>query len=875
MSQWDGYVQAAAQKYNVDPRLIHSVIQVESGGDPTAYAPESAQAIPSGGARGLGQQTPATAKALGIDPTDPQQSIEGIAKLLDQNLNRYGSPQQAILAYHGGTNQDNWGPKTRDYLQKVTSQYGAPAMAQPATQLDPRVAQAFSARFGFIPGSNKPAAIASAPDYSAFKDRFGFVPGEPASAPVVAPAASQAQPQASAPPISPAQAAGPQPGMLQQGADAAWNGLQSLGAQGLSNANAVGRGIMDAMDAPSEWLAAGAEKSGLTGLLGKAGINMPTAEQQTQLNAQSRAEYDARNPDAGLQGAASRIGGNILGVMAPIAGAEAGITKGGQLLSNALGNPELLAKAGQFVGGQGGLASRMTYNALQGAAGGALLSGGQPGASTADAAGMGAIMGGAIPVAGAAAKYLGNTARSLVAPFTDAGRAGIAQRMVQGEAAKDPLNQAQNLLTPGAPPSANPSPPVPLGGSADDALNRAASGGRMQANFNELVPGSQPTLAQATGNGGLAALERAAMSRAPNAFTERQLANYQARNAYLDQIKGTPDTLAAAAAQRDQTALPMLQDALANARPANANPVLDTIDSILKTGEGQRPAVASALNQVRNKIDLGDGQGAQTSVEQLYGIRKAINDQLENVAGRDNSSAQQASRQLIQVRDSLDNSIQQAAPGFKEFLSTYADLSKPINAQSYLQGLNLTDAASNRITLPSVKNALLKIDKLRAAPGANDAKAITDEQMGMLRNLHADLQREANSARGMSIGSNTFQNLATNQLIDSMMPGVVGKIAPLAPGTLGGLLGHAVGGPAGAAMGAMGAQQAAGVLGRAMNAQGPEIEARLIDYLLNPRGAEVLRQAGGSQTPAMDALLRRSAPVAPASLVTPSSNQNR
>ena len=384
------------------------------------------------------------------------------------------------------------------------------------------------------------------------------------------------------------------------------------------------------------------------------------------------------------------------------------------------------------------------------------------------------------------------------------------------------------------------------------------------------------------------------MSRAPNAFAERQLANYQARNAYLDQIKGTPETLAAASSAREEAALPLLGQAFEGAGKADSAPVMSTIRGILGSEAGQRDAVKNAMQPIITKLKVGqqternplipgsttvssglNGNGLQANVNQLYGIRKSINDQLENVSGRDNSAAQQASRELIQVRDALDKSIEGAAPGFKNYLSTYADLSKPISAQNYLQGLNLTDATSNRITLPAVKSALLKIEKLRSASGSNDAKAITDEQLSGLRNLHADLQREANSARGMSIGSNTFQNLATNQLIDSMMPGMAGKIAPLAPGTVGGLLGHALGGPVGAGIGAVGAQQAAGVLGRAMNAQGPEIEARLIDYLLNPRGAEVLRAGKVSATPAMDALLRRATPVAPASIVTPGSQNNR
>lgn len=847
MKQWDSLIQSAGQKYNVDPKLIAALVRTESGGDPNAYNAEF-------GATGLGQQIPATAKSLGIDPKDPAQSIEGVAKLLNENLNRYGSPEQAVLAYHGGTDQANWGPKTQDYLRKVSANYGAPQVARASAIPDDE----FEAAFGARPA---PAGQAAPVAVDEFEAAFG---PRPTAAPAIA-----AAPAATAPAAVPAPTGLDIPGLAMQG-------LEKLGAQGISNVQAAGRGISDVLDAPSEWLAYGAEKSGLTGLLGQAGINMPTAEQQVQINAKSRSDYDARNPDAGIQEGASRIVGNLAGVLAPTIGGEAALVQGGRALSNAVGNPQLLTKAGEFLRGQGGLASRMTYNAGQGALGGALLSGGQPDASLADSVGMGALLGGAVPVAGSILKYGANTGKALVAPFTESGRAGIAQRAIQGEAAKDPLNQAQNLLA--AKPGSSMSAPAAQAVeriSADDAVNRAAAAGRIDANFDEIVPGSVPTLAQATGNAGLAALERAAIGRAPNAFAERNLSNYAARNAYMTEIKGTPETLASAVAKRDEEALPFLRTALENARPANANPVMDEIDTILKGRAGQRDEVVKALGRVKDKLDLGEGQGLQSSVEQLYGIRQSINDQLATVAGRDNSASQLASKELIQVRDKLDDSIQAAAPGFKEFLKTYSELSRPVDAQRYLQGLDLTDQTSQRITLNKVKSAINRIEKLRGGNGANEAKSISDDQLAMLKNLQTDLQREANSSRGMAIGSNTFQNFATNQLIDTMMPGKLGAVAPVTPGAIGGALGYALGGNVGAGIGAIAGQQAAGVAERAMAAQGPEIEARLIDYLLNPRGAEVLRAGRASQTPAMDALLRRATPVAPSSLSAPASQNNR
>jgi hypothetical protein len=778
VSRWDPLIQAAGQKYNVDPKLIASIVHTESSGNPDAYNSEY-------GATGLGQQIPATAKALGIDPKDPAQSIEGVAKLLDENLRRYGNAEQAVLAYHGGTDQAAWGPKTQDYLRKVSTNYGVPQVAKQSALPD----SDFEAAFGPRPG-----AQVSAPDD--FEQAFG--PRPEAAAPAVQQAAVAPE---QVPAAAPTQAA---PGPL----GLAWQGLQKLGETGISNVNAAGRGLSDVFDAPSEWLAAGAEKSGLTGLLGKAGINMPTAEQQMQINAQSRADYDARNPDAGIQGGVSRLAGNIGGVMAPIAGAEAVAVQGGRALGNALGNPQALASVGNFLRGQGGnLASRMAYGAQQGAAGGALLSGGQPDTTLGESAGLGAALGLGVPVLGAGLKYGKGALQSLVDPFTQSGQTRVAQNILQRVAGKGPTTP--DLTT--------------------------------------YVPGSTPTLAQATANPALAAVERQTLNKSPNEFGAIKVQNDTARSAYLDNLRGDKSTLAAAEAVRDQQAIPLLNQALAGAKPADAKPVVDTIESILATRSGQRPAVAGALAKVRQSIEPdGTGKPLLSDVDQLYGVRQSINDQLTTVAGRDNSASQLASRELIQVRDALDDSIEAAAPGFRNYLKQYSDLSKPVDAQKFLQGLDLTDTTSQTLLLGKVKSQLNRIEKMRAQPGANQAKSITDDQMEALRNLHKDLQREANSSLGRSAGSNTAQNLAMDNMMQSMMPGALGRV--FGPESAGGALGYALGGNQGAMIGVAGGNG----LRQAFSMQNPAIEARLVDLLTDP--STVLARPGNG---AKNLLLQR------------------
>lgn len=65
----------------------------------------------------------AAIKKYGIDPTlSPQNASEVAGLLLKDSLVRNGGDvAQAVGEYHGGTNRDNWGPRTRAYIQRVTA----------------------------------------------------------------------------------------------------------------------------------------------------------------------------------------------------------------------------------------------------------------------------------------------------------------------------------------------------------------------------------------------------------------------------------------------------------------------------------------------------------------------------------------------------------------------------------------------------------------------------------------------------------------------------------------------------------------------------------------------------------------------------------
>jgi len=99
-SDWiaDSILYYSAQ-YRVDPLLVTALFDQESGFNMNARS--------STGAIGIAQLQPTTAAAIGFDPTDPAQNIEGGVKYLAMQLSRFSqsgdwAATYAVAAYNAG-----------------------------------------------------------------------------------------------------------------------------------------------------------------------------------------------------------------------------------------------------------------------------------------------------------------------------------------------------------------------------------------------------------------------------------------------------------------------------------------------------------------------------------------------------------------------------------------------------------------------------------------------------------------------------------------------------------------------------------------------------------------------------------------------------
>lgn len=133
-------IDQTARQFDVDPLLVHSVVQVESGYDPHAVSPK--------GAEGLMQLMPSTARMMGVaDSFDPQQNIEGGVRYLKYLQSVYKDDRLALAAYNAGPAAvEKYKaippyPETRKYVDQVGKRFDA-ARARSAPPAAPELAPA-------------------------------------------------------------------------------------------------------------------------------------------------------------------------------------------------------------------------------------------------------------------------------------------------------------------------------------------------------------------------------------------------------------------------------------------------------------------------------------------------------------------------------------------------------------------------------------------------------------------------------------------------------------------------------------------------------------------------------------------------------------
>lgn len=113
-------VAELAARFDLSPALIEALVWQESRWHAGARSPV--------GARGLAQLMPGTAREMGVDPDDPYANLEGGARYLREQLDRFdGDLEKALAAYNAGPGRvidANGIPRIRETQTYVASILG-------------------------------------------------------------------------------------------------------------------------------------------------------------------------------------------------------------------------------------------------------------------------------------------------------------------------------------------------------------------------------------------------------------------------------------------------------------------------------------------------------------------------------------------------------------------------------------------------------------------------------------------------------------------------------------------------------------------------------------------------------------------------------
>jgi soluble lytic murein transglycosylase-like protein len=124
-------VHELAARFDLSPALIEALVWQESRWRPNA--------VSHAGARGLAQLMPGTARDLGVNADDPFDNLEGGARYLREQLDRFdGDLERALAAYNAGPGRVQRAggiPRIRETQLYVTAIMGRlAAHSRPAAQ---------------------------------------------------------------------------------------------------------------------------------------------------------------------------------------------------------------------------------------------------------------------------------------------------------------------------------------------------------------------------------------------------------------------------------------------------------------------------------------------------------------------------------------------------------------------------------------------------------------------------------------------------------------------------------------------------------------------------------------------------------------------
>lgn len=261
-----------------------------------------------------------------------------------------------------------------------------------------------------------------------------------------------------------------------------------------------------------------------------------------------------------------------------------------------------------------------------------------------------------------------------------------------------------------------------------------------------FVAGSAPTAGQAAvpaGSAEWSALQKVAASRDPSRYYALEGAQNKARAQALRSVGRTPADITVAETARGATTRPMREAAFEGTRAVGvySGKLMRQIRGVeSQPGIRASDVVSKSLADIKEKIAKFTDKDGFIKAKDLYTIRKEVGNTIKKYAQDTQNWDKRLTGGLERdLQRNIDEAIEAAGgTGWKEYLSTYAQMSKPIEQMKVGQTLEsqLDPAMGTRQRATRYAEALRKMGK------EGELDVMRPEQMETFRNVGQDLSRD-------------------------------------------------------------------------------------------------------------------------------------
>lgn len=291
----------------------------------------------------------------------------------------------------------------------------------------------------------------------------------------------------------------------------------------------------------------------------------------------------------------------------------------------------------------------------------------------------------------------------------------------------------------------------------------------------EIVPGSVPTMAQASMDPGLAQLERTLVNNPETgpALAARFADQRAARMGAIQNVAGTDDFYNAIKAGRDAFAKEDYAAAMSQGIDSEMSKALAPQLKSLMARPSIQAAKAEAIKLAKESDTAISNFG---SIEGLDWLKKGLDNIISKASNPLNSAGTQKLRALAQTKQDLMSVIEQVAPAYKTANDNFAAMSRQVNSMDVARDLlkryepALSRYGANTRELGNAYATALEgaTSSVKKQTGMNLplSSVMNTGDITALENVARDLSRKAAADDlGRAVGSNTAQNLAAQNLL--------------------------------------------------------------------------------------------------------------